>query len=137
MRWKLQSSARASACASVVFPTPGTPSISRCPWASTETSARRMTSSLPRIMVRNELSSAVARDPMDDWRVVGTINIGFYLNQFAGARYGSTYAVFVVYPKRSEGSLPASMYSPGVRHRKRIGASRVPSVAADLRDKLQ
>ena len=33
----------------VVLPTPGTPSISKCPWASTETRARRTTSSLPRI----------------------------------------------------------------------------------------
>src|SRR6266446_6024938 len=48
-RWKLESTLRASACASVVLPTPGTSSISRCPRASRQASERRRTSDLPRI----------------------------------------------------------------------------------------
>src|SRR5712691_3152754 len=47
--WKLESTLRASACASVVLPTPGTSSISRCPRASRQASDRRSTSDLPRI----------------------------------------------------------------------------------------
>src|SRR5437016_788356 len=49
MRWKLESTLRASACASVVLPTPGTSSISRCPRASKQARERRSTSDLPRI----------------------------------------------------------------------------------------
>src|SRR5579864_8232394 len=52
--------ARASACARVVLPTPGTPSMSRCPRARMLTSARRTTSSLPRITRRNAFSSSIA-----------------------------------------------------------------------------
>ena len=69
-RWKVQSRARAMAWASVVLPTPGTPSISRWPRASTETSASRSTSSLPRIIVRRDCSMAAARELlvlMEDW----------------------------------------------------------------------
>src|SRR5271169_3800384 len=61
MRWKEQSRPRASACASVVLPTPGTPSISRCPRANSATSARRTTSSVPRITRRSAPSSCIAR----------------------------------------------------------------------------
>src|SRR6185312_9304651 len=57
--------ARASACASVVLPTPGTPSISRCPRASTDTIARRTTSSLPRITLRSAASRRTAREAVD------------------------------------------------------------------------
>src|SRR6478609_7946676 len=53
--------ARARAWPRVVLPTPGTPSISKCPRASTETKARRTTSSLPRITLRSAFSSCVAR----------------------------------------------------------------------------
>src|SRR5581483_4116210 len=60
-RWKLHSSARAIACPSVVLPTPGTPSMSRWPRAKIETSARRTTSSFPRMIVRSALSSCAAR----------------------------------------------------------------------------
>jgi len=49
MRWKVQLSARASACASVVLPTPGTSSIRRWPPASSATMARRTASGLPRM----------------------------------------------------------------------------------------
>src|SRR5579862_5274182 len=52
-RWKLERTARAMACASVVFPTPGTSSISRCPRASRHASDRRSTSALPRIASPN------------------------------------------------------------------------------------
>src|ERR1022692_973579 len=52
--------ARASACPSVVLPTPGTPSISRCPRAKMLTSARRTTSSFPRITRRRAFSSSAA-----------------------------------------------------------------------------
>jgi starvation-inducible DNA-binding protein len=48
-RWKLDRTDRARACASVVFPTPGTSSISRWPFASRQASERRRTSSFPRI----------------------------------------------------------------------------------------
>src|SRR5882757_7375730 len=48
-RWKLDRTLRASACASVVFPTPGTSSINKCPRASKQASDRRRTSDLPRI----------------------------------------------------------------------------------------
>ena len=48
-RWKRQATARASAWASVVLPTPGTSSISRWPRASRQTSESRTTSGLPRI----------------------------------------------------------------------------------------
>ncbi len=47
MRWKVQSSARASACASVVLPTPGTSSTNRCPPAIKVTMARRTASGFP------------------------------------------------------------------------------------------
>ena len=47
MRWKVQSRARASACASVVLPTPGTSSMSRWPPARSVTTARRTASGLP------------------------------------------------------------------------------------------
>ena len=43
-RWKLHATERASACASVVLPTPGTSSISRWPRASRHTSDSRTTS---------------------------------------------------------------------------------------------
>ena len=43
-RWKRQATDRASACASVVLPTPGTSSISRWPRASRQTSDSRTTS---------------------------------------------------------------------------------------------
>ena len=59
-RWNLQSMARASACPKVVLPTPGTPSIRRCPRAKMLTSARRTTSSLPRITRRMAFSSSAA-----------------------------------------------------------------------------
>src|SRR5579864_9434480 len=52
--------ARARACPSVVLPTPGTPSMSRCPRAKMLTSARRTTSSLPRITRRRAFSSSTA-----------------------------------------------------------------------------
>src|SRR5215469_3738407 len=52
--------ARARACPSVVLPTPGTPSISRCPRARMLTNARRTTSSLPRITRRSEFSRSAA-----------------------------------------------------------------------------
>src|SRR5215469_2352851 len=52
--------ARARACPRVVLPTPGTPSISRCPRAKMLTSARRTTSSLPRMMRRRAFSSSAA-----------------------------------------------------------------------------
>src|ERR1700687_48726 len=61
IRWKVQSRARARAWPSVVLPTPGTPSISRCPLAKMETRARRRTSSLPRMTVRRLFSSSAAR----------------------------------------------------------------------------
>src|SRR5271163_1037541 len=47
MRWNEQRKERARACASVVLPTPGTSSISRCPRASSVVRASWMTSSLP------------------------------------------------------------------------------------------
>ena len=47
MRWNEQWNERASACASVVLPTPGTSSISRWPRASSAVSASWITSSLP------------------------------------------------------------------------------------------
>src|SRR6266849_1190408 len=52
--------ARARACPSVVLPTPGTPSMSKCPRAKTLTSASRTTSSLPRITRRRAFSSSAA-----------------------------------------------------------------------------
>src|SRR5882724_8550231 len=48
---------RAKACAKVVLPTPGTPSSNRCPRAKIETSAKRTTSSLPRMTERKALSN--------------------------------------------------------------------------------
>src|SRR5712671_3060330 len=48
-RWKFEWTLRARACASVVLPTPGTSSISRCPRARRQASDRRSTSDLPRI----------------------------------------------------------------------------------------
>src|ERR1700693_5704083 len=53
--------ARARAWAGGGLPRPGTPSISKCPRARTETRASRMTSSLPRITLRSAFSSCVAR----------------------------------------------------------------------------
>src|ERR1700678_193284 len=47
MRWNEQRNERANACASVVLPTPGTSSISKCPRASSAVSASWITSSLP------------------------------------------------------------------------------------------
>src|SRR5215472_8853739 len=47
-RWKLQDTARASACARVVLPTPGTSSMSRWPRASRHTSDSLTASGLPR-----------------------------------------------------------------------------------------
>src|SRR5438876_1032866 len=47
-RWKVQETERASACANVVLPTPGTSSISRCPRAKRHTSERLTASGLPR-----------------------------------------------------------------------------------------
>src|SRR5438094_8251660 len=47
MRWKPPPMERANAAASVVLPTPGTSSISRCPRASRPMTASRMTSGLP------------------------------------------------------------------------------------------
>src|ERR1017187_884619 len=58
--------ARASAWPSVVLPTPGTPSISRCPLAKTETKAMRRTSSLPRMTRRSADSSSAARRALAD-----------------------------------------------------------------------
>ncbi len=55
MRWNEQWNEFASACASVVLPTPGTSSTSRWPLASIATMARRMTSSLPRMTRAIEL----------------------------------------------------------------------------------
>src|SRR5467141_3253258 len=55
MRWNEQWKEFASAWASVVLPTPGTSSTSRCPLASIATMARRMTSSLPRMTRAIEL----------------------------------------------------------------------------------
>src|SRR5215467_2949314 len=52
--------ARARACPSVVLPTPGTPSMSRCPRAKMLTRARRTTSSLPRITRRRAFSNSTA-----------------------------------------------------------------------------
>src|SRR5579864_6012756 len=49
MRWKSPATARASAFTSSVFPTPGTPSTSACPPASSVTSARSMASFCPTI----------------------------------------------------------------------------------------
>src|ERR1700756_5785462 len=49
------------ACAGVVLPTPGTPSIRRCPRASTETRARRTISSLPRMTFFSSFSRREAR----------------------------------------------------------------------------
>ncbi len=49
MRRTEQSTERASALASIVLPTPGTSSISRCPSASSTVSASRTTSGLPSI----------------------------------------------------------------------------------------
>src|SRR5208337_2450523 len=60
--WKLHSRARAIACPRVVLPTPGTPSISKWPRASRETTDRRTISSLPRMTLRSAFSSSVARD---------------------------------------------------------------------------
>ena len=55
----MQSTERARACARVVLPTPGTSSISRWPRASRQTSERRTTSGLPRIVdCRADSSSA-------------------------------------------------------------------------------
>src|SRR5579872_5792512 len=48
-RWKLESTLRASACAKVVLPTPGTSSISKCPRASRQASDSRNTSGFPRM----------------------------------------------------------------------------------------
>src|SRR5216684_2772531 len=52
--------AQAKACPSVVLPTPGTPSIKRCPRAKMLTSASRTTSSFPRITRRRACSSCSA-----------------------------------------------------------------------------
>src|ERR1700724_2608479 len=52
--------AQAKACPSVVLPTPGTPSIKRCPRAKILASARRTTSSFPRITRRSARSSCSA-----------------------------------------------------------------------------
>src|ERR1700680_4360923 len=52
--------AQAKACPSVVLPTPGTPSIKRCPRAKILTSASRTTSSFPRITRRSARSSCSA-----------------------------------------------------------------------------
>src|SRR6202048_91249 len=52
--------AQAKACPSVVLPTPGTPSIKRCPRAKMLTSASRTTSSFPRITRRSAPSSCSA-----------------------------------------------------------------------------
>ena len=49
MRLTVQSTERASALASMVLPTPGTSSMSRCPSASSTVSAVRITSRLPSI----------------------------------------------------------------------------------------
>src|SRR5580698_7324306 len=49
MRWKSPATARASAFTSSVFPTPGTPSMSACPPASSVTSARSIASFWPTI----------------------------------------------------------------------------------------
>src|SRR5580698_4304149 len=52
--------ARERAWPSVVLPTPGTPSMSRCPRAKMLTRARRTTSSLPRITRRSAFSNSAA-----------------------------------------------------------------------------
>src|SRR5437763_2116558 len=88
-RWKLQSMDRASAWPSVVLPTPGTPSINKCPRAKIETRARRTTSSLPRIILRSEDSSWVAwwRAPVP---VCVAIKSRFYYG-FGGTGRGTDY----------------------------------------------
>ena len=50
MRWKSRPSVLARTCASVVLPTPGRSSMSRCPRASTQAKARRICDSLPRMI---------------------------------------------------------------------------------------
>src|SRR5580698_5455695 len=62
MRWKEQRNERASACAKVVLPTPGTSSISRWPRASRQTIDRRTTSGLPRIEVLSDTSNSFSLD---------------------------------------------------------------------------
>src|SRR4051812_1481171 len=61
-RWKSTSRARAIVCAKVVLPTPGTPSMRRCPRAKRQTSERRTTLSWPRMMERSVFSKMAARD---------------------------------------------------------------------------
>ena len=51
MRWKLPPTDAASARASVVLPTPGMSSISRCPRASSVVTASRIAPVLPRTTV--------------------------------------------------------------------------------------
>ena len=68
MRWKVPPIERASARASVVFPTPGTSSISRWPRAQSAITAWRITPGLPRstrpmFASSADNSSAGARDP--------------------------------------------------------------------------
>ena len=57
MRWNVQLIDCARACASVVLPTPGTSSTSRCPPARSVTAARRTASAFPRMT----LSTAARR----------------------------------------------------------------------------
>src|SRR5262249_4120527 len=76
-RWKLQSRARARAWPSVVFPTPGTPSINKCPRAKIQTRASLRTSSLPRITLRSEDSNCAARVEAAA-AVSGDIELRFY-----------------------------------------------------------
>src|SRR5580658_8161275 len=57
-RWKPQATARANAWASVVLPTPGTSSISRCPRASKQTIESRTTSGFPRMVELSDTSNS-------------------------------------------------------------------------------
>src|ERR1700688_499529 len=50
------------ACASVVFPTPGTSSIKRCPRASRQTAVKRTTSGFPRMGELSDISSSFSFD---------------------------------------------------------------------------
>src|SRR5579864_4082326 len=50
------------ACASVVFPTPGTSSINRWPRASRQTDVRRTTSGFPRMVELSDISSSFSFD---------------------------------------------------------------------------
>src|SRR5438876_3079665 len=59
-RWKVHDMDRAMACASVVLPTPGTSSMSRCPQASRHTSERLTASGFPRNAEPSMVSSSLS-----------------------------------------------------------------------------